>query len=46
MLTNCLKIPDTTETEFFGLIFFKAYQKIQQKYCHSELSSVLDELTC
>ena len=46
MLTNRLKIPDTTKTEFLELIFCGAYQNIRQKYCHSDLNSVLDQLTC
>ena len=46
MLTNSLKISDTTKTEFFELIFFLNDQKIWQKYCCADLSSVWDPLAC
>ena len=49
MLTNSLKISDTTKTEFFELIFFQSDQKIWQKYCRADLSSdsdPLNPLTC
>ena len=46
MLTNSLKISDTTNTEFFKLISLHTYQKIRQKYCHADLASVSDPLTC
>ena len=36
---------DTTKTEFSELIFFQSDQKISQKYCREELSSVLEPLT-
>ena len=42
MLTNSLKISDTTKTEFIELIFFWSDQKIWQKYCREELGSVLE----
>ena len=34
MLTNSLKIPDNTKTEFLELILFQIDQKICQKYRH------------
>ena len=46
MLTNSLKISDTTKTEFFVLIFFLNDKKIWQKYFRAYLSSVPDPLTC
>ena len=46
MLINSLKISDITHTELFELIFFHADQKISQKYCHADLSSVSVPLTC
>ena len=46
MLTNNLKISGTTKSEFFELIFFQTHQKIWQKYCPAELSTVLEPLTC
>ena len=46
MLTNSLKISDTTKTEFFELIFFQSDQKILQNYCRAELGSDLERLTC
>ena len=46
MLTNSLKITDTTLTKFLELIFFQSDQKIWQKYCRAGLSSLSDTLTC
>ena len=46
MLTNSLNVADTTESEFFKLILFQTDQKARQKYCHADLSSVLDSLAC
>ena len=46
MLTNSVKIPDTTNKEFFELFFFHTDQKISQKHCNSDLSSFSDRLTC
>ena len=46
MLTNSLKISDTTKTEFFGLIFFLIDQKIWKKYWRAVLSSASNPLTC
>ena len=36
---------DTSKTEFFELISFQSDQKIWQKYCRTDLSSVWDPLT-
>ena len=46
MLTNSLKISQTTNTELFELIYFQSDKTIRQKYCREDLSSVLDHLTC
>ena len=46
MLTNSLKISDTSKTEFFELIFFLIDQNIWKKYWRAPLSSVSDPLTC
>ena len=46
MLTNSLKISDTSKTEFLELIFFKSEPKIWQKYCREDLLSVSDPLSC
>ena len=46
MLTNSLKISDTTKTEFFELIFFQSGQKIWKKYCRADLGSPSDLLIC
>ena len=46
MLTNILKISATTKTELFELIFFQSSQKIWQKYCPEDLSSLADALRC
>ena len=45
MFTNSLKISYTTKTDVFGPIFFHIDQKIRQKYCHADLSSVSEPLT-
>ena len=45
MLTNSLKISDSTETQFFHLILFQSDQKISQKYCRADLSSLSVPLT-
>ena len=45
MLTNSLKISDTSKTEFLELIFFQNAQKIWQNNCCADLCSVLDHLT-
>ena len=45
MLTNSLKILNTTKAKVFDLIFFLNDQKISQKYCREDLSSVSDPLT-
>ena len=44
MLTNSLKILDTTKTEFLELIFFQRDQKISKKYCRADLNSLSDLL--
>ena len=46
MLTNSLKISDTTKTEFFEPSLFQSYQKIWQKYRRADSSSDLELLTC
>ena len=46
MLTNSLKILDTTKTDIFELIYFKSDEKVVQKHCQVDLSSLLDHLTC
>ena len=46
MLTNCLKILDTTELDLFELIYFLNDQKIWQENCRADLSSFSDHLTC
>ena len=45
MLTNSLKISDTTKTKFFELISFHIEQKIWEKYCRADLGSLSDILT-
>ena len=45
MLTNSLKISQTTKNDIFELIFFQRDQKIWQKYCRADLCSVSDPLT-
>ena len=42
MLTNSLKIIDTTKAEFLELIFFQSVEKIWQKLCREDLSSFPD----
>ena len=46
MLTNSLKISDTTKTEFFELVSFQSDEKLSQKYCRACLNNHLDPLTC
>ena len=46
MLTNSLKISDTSKGAFFELKFFQCNQKIWQNYCRANISSVSDPLTC
>ena len=46
MLTNSLKISNTTKKEILELIFFESDQKIWQKHCRADLSSVLEPLRC
>ena len=46
MLTNSLKISDTTKTEFLEQKFFQIDRKIWQNYCREDFNSVLDLLTC
>ena len=46
MLTDNLKILDTTKTQFFDFISFQSDQKTWQKYSCADLSSVYDPLTC
>ena len=46
MLTNSLKISDTTKTEFFELSLFQSHQKIWKKYRRADSSSDLELLTC
>ena len=46
MLTKCLKISDTTKTKSLELICFHSDQKIFEKYCRADLSSLPDPLTC
>ena len=46
MLTKSLKISDTSKKAFMGLIFFEIDQKISQKQCRADLSSVSGSLTC
>ena len=45
MLTNNLKISDTTKREHLFMIYFQNNKKIRQKYCLSDVSSVLEPLT-
>ena len=40
MLTNSLKISDTTKTELFKVILFVNHQRIREKYYRVDLSSV------
>ena len=46
MLTNNLKISDTSKKEFLEMISFQTYQKMSQKYCGADLKSVSDPLKC
>ena len=46
MLTNSLKIIDTTKAEFLELIFFQSVEKRWKEFCRAELSSFPDPLTC
>ena len=46
MLTNIVKISDTTKTKFFEIIFSMSDQKIWQKNCQADLSALSDLLTC
>ena len=46
MLTNILKISDTTKTEFVKVISFSSDQRIWQKYGRADLSSLSDPLIC
>ena len=46
MVRKSLKISDTSKKAFMRLIFFGSDQKISQKYCRTDLSTVSDPLTC
>ena len=46
MLTNSVKITDTTKTEFLELISFQSDQKIWEKYWREDSCGVSDGLTC
>ena len=46
MFKNSLKISDTTKKEFLDVISFQSDEKIWQKYCRADLSSLSDHLTC
>ena len=46
MLTNSLKILNTTKTKFFELKFFQSDQEIWHNYCRADFRSVFDILTC
>ena len=46
MLTSNLKIFETTKTEFLELDIFQSDQKIWQKYCRADVSSLSHPLTC
>ena len=46
MLRNSLEISYTSKKRFMGLILIESYQKITQKHCRADLSSVWDTLTC
>ena len=43
---NSLNISDNAKTEFLEKIFLQSDQKIWQKYCRLDLSSVSEHLTC
>ena len=42
MLTNSLKISDSSKTGAFELIFFQSEQEIWQKYYRADLRYILD----
>ena len=46
MEPKSLKICDTSKKPFMGLIFLESDQKISQKQCRADLSSVSAALTC
>ena len=46
ILTKSLKVSYTTQNDFFEVIFFQNSQKIWQKYCVADLTSLSDRLTC
>ena len=46
MLTNNLKIIDTTKKEFSEIILFQSDQKLWEKHCCGDLASVPNTLTC
>ena len=46
MLTNSLKFLDTTKTDILELISFQSDEKIVQKHCRVDLSSLSEPLTC
>ena len=46
MLRNSLEISYTSKKRFMGLILIESDQKITQKHCRADLSSVWDTLTC
>ena len=46
MVTNSLKISDTTKAEFFKVILFVNDQIIREKYYRADLSSVSDTFPC
>ena len=41
MLTNGLRISDTTKTDILELNLFQSDKKIRQKYCRADLSILL-----
>ena len=46
MIPKSLKICDISKKALMGLIFVESDQKISEKYCGADLSSVSDPLTC
>ena len=46
MITEGLRVSDTTEAEFLELIFFQIDEKISEKYWRADLCSFSDPLTC
>ena len=46
VLTNGLKIFDSTNTDIFELIFSQSDVKDRQNYCRADFSNVWDPLTC